>query len=41
MDLKETGYEEVNRVHLAQDGDQWRDHANELLSFINGKQLLD
>jgi hypothetical protein len=33
MDLRETGWESVGRIHLAQDRDQWRDLVNTLTNL--------
>jgi hypothetical protein len=33
MDLKETGSEDVDRIHLAHDKDQWRVLMNAVLNF--------
>jgi hypothetical protein len=33
MDLKEIGLERVNRIHLAQDRDQWRALMNLIMNL--------
>jgi hypothetical protein len=33
MDLRETGWESVDWMHLAQDRDQWRVHVNTLTNI--------
>jgi hypothetical protein len=39
MDLRESGLEVVNLMHLAQDGDQWRNVVNTV--FIKGEEFFD
>jgi hypothetical protein len=34
MDIKETGYEGVEWIHLAQDMDQWRILVNMLMNLL-------
>jgi hypothetical protein len=34
MDLKETGCEDVNWIHLAQDRNQWRDVVNTIMNLM-------
>jgi hypothetical protein len=34
MDLKETGWEGVNWIHLAQDRDQWRAAVNTVMDLL-------
>jgi hypothetical protein len=39
MELKETGWEDVDWLHLAQDGDQWRElceHGDERYVSMGG-----
>jgi hypothetical protein len=33
MDLRETGWEVVDWIHLAQDGDQWRDVVKTVMNL--------
>jgi hypothetical protein len=38
--LKETGWEEVDWVHLTQNRDQWQDLANMIIKFCQQNVLL-
>jgi hypothetical protein len=42
-DLRETGWEGVERIHPAQDRDQWQDLGNTIMNFasIKGDEFLD
>jgi hypothetical protein len=43
MDLIDTGWEEVDWIHLAQDRDQRQiqEHSNEILGFIKCRKFVD
>jgi hypothetical protein len=34
MDLREIGYESVDRIHLARDTDQWRAVVNTVMNLL-------
>jgi len=41
MDLKETGCQDVDWIHFAQNGVGSCQHGNELLNSIKGREFLD
>jgi hypothetical protein len=43
IDLREIGWEGADRIHLAQDGDQWLtcEHFNEPSGSTEGREFLD
>jgi hypothetical protein len=34
MDLRETGWKDVDCFHVGQDGDQWRDFVNAVMNLL-------
>jgi hypothetical protein len=40
MDLQEVGWEGMDRIDLAQDGDRWWDLVNEVMYFLRFHKVL-